>query len=76
MRNYGIRVSTYSQILRPGGLFEYFGILWRKKLLIFLVASFVSIAIMLIIHRIPNFYESHASIVISSPGNGDDQRRS
>jgi uncharacterized protein involved in exopolysaccharide biosynthesis len=57
--------------MRPRGLFEYLGILWRKKLLIFLVAASVSIATSLIIRRIPNVYESHASIVISNQGNND-----
>src|SRR5215475_1498801 len=58
------------QILRPRGLFEYLGILWRKTLLILLVAASVSIATFLIIRRIPNIYESHALIVISNQGNG------
>ena len=58
------------QILRPRGLFEYLGILWRKTLLILLVAASVSIATFLIIRRIPNVYESHALIVISNQGNG------
>ena len=62
------------EILRPRGLFEYFEILWRKKLLIFLVAGSVTIAAYLIIRRIPSFYESHASIVISNQGNGNDNR--
>src|SRR5215470_3845951 len=56
-------------IMRPRGLFEYLGILWRKKLLILLVAASVSIATFLIIRRIPNVYESHALIVISNQGN-------
>src|SRR5262245_3889765 len=59
-------------ILRPRGLFEYLGILWRKKLLILLVAASVSIATFLIIRRIPNVYESHALIVISNQGNGNN----
>ncbi|HEY9435935.1 MAG TPA: hypothetical protein VI260_31130 [Blastocatellia bacterium] len=62
------------EILRPRGLFEYVEILWRKKLLIFLVAASVSIATLLIISRIPSIYESHASIVISNQGNGNDDR--
>jgi uncharacterized protein involved in exopolysaccharide biosynthesis len=62
------------EILRPRSLFEYFGILWRKKLLIVLVAASVSIATFLIIRRIPNIYESHASIVISNQGSGSDDR--
>jgi uncharacterized protein involved in exopolysaccharide biosynthesis len=57
------------EILRPRGLFEYLKILWRKKLLIFLVAASVSIATSQIIRRIPNVYESHASIAISNQGN-------
>jgi uncharacterized protein involved in exopolysaccharide biosynthesis len=62
------------EIMRPRGLFEYLGILWRKKLLIVLVAASVSIATFLIIKRIPNVYESHALIVISNQGNGNDDR--
>ncbi len=60
------------EILRPRGLFEYLGILRRMKLLIFLVAASESIATFLIIRRIPNFYESHALIVISNQGNGNN----
>ena len=56
------------EILRPRGLFEYLEILWRKKLLIFLVAASVSIATLLIIRRIPNLYESRSLIVISNQG--------
>ena len=58
--------------LRPRGLFEYLGILWRKTLLILLVAASLSIATFLIIRRIPNVYESHALIVISNQGNGNN----
>jgi protein tyrosine kinase modulator len=59
-------------IMRPRGLFEYLGILWRKKLLIILVAASVSIATYQIIRRIPNVYESHALIVIANQGNGNN----
>src|SRR5262247_513284 len=62
------------EIMRPRGLFEYLGILWRKKLLILLVAASVSIAATQIIRRIPNVYESHALIVLSNQGNGNDGR--
>src|SRR5262245_1508582 len=62
------------EIMRPRGLFEYLGILWRKKLLILLVAASVSIAATQIIRRIPNVYESHALIAISNHGNGNDDR--
>jgi protein tyrosine kinase modulator len=60
------------EILRPRGLFEYLSILWRKKLLIFLVAASLSIATLQIIRHIPSVYESHALIVISNQGNGND----
>src|SRR5262245_26028899 len=60
------------EMMRPRGLFEYLGILWRKKLLILLVAASVSIATLQIISRIPNVYESHALIVISNQGNGNN----
>ncbi|HKQ91695.1 MAG TPA: Wzz/FepE/Etk N-terminal domain-containing protein [Blastocatellia bacterium] len=62
------------EILRPRGLFEYLGILWRKKLLIILVATSVLIATQQIIRHIPSVYESHALIVISNQGNGNDDR--
>src|SRR5215475_11551163 len=61
-------------IMRPRGPFEYLGILWRKKLLILLVGASASIATLQIIRRIPNVYESHALIVISNQGNGNDDR--
>jgi uncharacterized protein involved in exopolysaccharide biosynthesis len=57
--------------MRPRGPFEYLGILWRKKLLILLVAASVAIAIFQIVRRIPSVYESHALIVISNQGNDD-----
>ncbi len=48
---------------------EYLKILWRKKLLIFLVAASMLIASLLVIRRLPNQYESGAQIVISSQAN-------
>src|SRR5215510_6522819 len=60
------------EIMRPRGLFEYLGILWRKKPLILLVAASVSIATLQIIRHIPSVYESHALIVISNQGNGNN----
>src|SRR4029450_5288764 len=60
--------------LRPRGMIECVEILWRKKLLIVLVAASVSIATILIVRRIPNSYESRALIVLSNQaqGNGTD----
>ncbi|MBO0862838.1 MAG: hypothetical protein J2P21_30945 [Chloracidobacterium sp.] len=46
-------------------------ILWRKKLLIIVVATSVAIATSQIIRRIPNIYESHALIAISNQANND-----
>jgi len=57
--------------LRPRGMIEYLGIIWRKKLLIFLVAASVMTATSLIIRRIPNLYESRALIVISGQANDE-----
>src|SRR5262245_2086439 len=57
--------------LRPRGMIEYLEILWRKKLLIFLVSASVLIATLLIIRRIPNLYESRSLIVISGLTNDD-----
>jgi uncharacterized protein involved in exopolysaccharide biosynthesis len=59
------------ETLRPRGVFEYLEILWRKKLLIFLVAASVLSATLLIIRRIPNLYESRSLIVISGQANDD-----
>ena len=60
------------EIMRPRGLFEYLGILWRKKLLIVLVGASVLIATLQIIRHIPSVYESHALISISNQGNGNN----
>src|SRR5262245_54849189 len=60
------------EIMRPRGLFVYLGILWRKKLVILMVAASVSIATLQIVRRIPSVYESHALIVISNQGNGNN----
>jgi uncharacterized protein involved in exopolysaccharide biosynthesis len=57
--------------LRPRGVIEYLGILWRKKSLIFLVTASVLIATHLIIRRIPNLYESRSLIAISGQANDD-----
>jgi uncharacterized protein involved in exopolysaccharide biosynthesis len=57
--------------MRTRSVIEYLEILWRKKLLIFLVAASMLIATSLIIRRIPNIYESRSLIVISSQANDD-----
>src|SRR5215510_1471839 len=60
------------EIMRPRGLFEYLGILCRQTPLLLLVAASVSIAPLQIIRHIPSVYESHALIVISNQGNGNN----
>ena len=57
--------------LRPRGVIEYLEILWRKKLLIFMVATSVLVATLLIIRRIPNLYESRSLILITGQANND-----
>src|SRR5262245_2013447 len=57
--------------LRPRSLFEYLEIIWRRKLLIFVMAASILIAAYLVIRRIPNVYESRAMIVISKQANDD-----
>src|SRR5215475_4758792 len=59
------------ECLRPRGVIEYLEILWRKKLLIFMVAASVLIAALLIIRRIPNLYESRSLIIITVRANED-----
>ena len=48
---------------------EYLQIIWRRKLLIFFIAAGMLISSFLVIDRLPNVYESQASVVVSSPQN-------
>jgi uncharacterized protein involved in exopolysaccharide biosynthesis len=50
---------------RSRTLTEYAQIIWRRKLLIFLVAAGMLISSFLLIERLPNVYESQASVVVS-----------
>jgi uncharacterized protein involved in exopolysaccharide biosynthesis len=60
--------------LRPRGVIEYLGALWRKKLLIFFVAASMATATFLIIRRVPNLYESRSLIVINIQANDDQSQ--
>jgi uncharacterized protein involved in exopolysaccharide biosynthesis len=51
---------------------EYLQIIWRRKLLIFLITTGMLISTFLIIDRLPNVYESQATVVISGQ-QGDRQ---
>src|SRR6266498_1047744 len=44
---------------------EYLEIIWRRKLLIFLLAMGMLISTFLVIERLPNVYESRATVVTS-----------
>lgn len=50
---------------RSRTLTEYAQIIWRRKLLIFLIAVGMLISTFLMIERLPNVYESQASVVIA-----------
>jgi len=50
---------------RSRTLTEYFQILWRRKLLIFLLTIGMLISTFFVIDRLPNVYESRASVVTS-----------
>ncbi len=58
--------------MRARGVIEYLEILWRRKLLILLVAASMLVATSLIIRRVPSLYESRSLIVIS--GQANDQQ--
>lgn len=48
---------------------EYLQIIWRRKLVLFFIAAVMLISTFLVIDRLPNVYESRASIVISGKQN-------
>src|SRR5215467_1832822 len=52
---------------RPRGFSEYIRMVWRRRLVIFLVLTVVFVSALIVISRIPGFYESHASIVVTGP---------
>jgi len=45
---------------------EYLEIIWRRKLLIFLLAAVMLTSTFLVIDRLPNVYEAHATVVTSA----------
>lgn len=62
-------------IYRTRSIPEYLQVLWRRKLLIFLMASVMLISTLLVIAGIPNVYESRALVVISGQQTDDRQER-
>lgn len=54
------------ETLRPRRLAEFVGIIWRRKRLLALMMLAMLIATLFVIRRIPNRYESSASIVIGN----------
>ncbi|HWX40494.1 MAG TPA: hypothetical protein VN345_05030 [Blastocatellia bacterium] len=52
---------------RPRGFSEYIQMIWRRRLTIFLVLTILFVSALIVISRIPGFYESHASVVVVGP---------
>ena len=52
--------------IRPRSISEYAQMLWRRKLLFLAVAGATMIAAFVIINRLPDIYESRASVVVTS----------
>lgn len=57
--------------LRPRSPFEYVQLLWRRKLLIGVIALVVLLAALIVIKKMPNVYESRALIVITGLPNDE-----
>src|SRR5215510_10795755 len=53
--------------IRPRRITEYLEILWRRKMLFVLMTSALLISTIYIVRRVPNLYESRASVVITAP---------
>lgn len=52
---------------RPRTFTEYLQVIWRRKLMIFLVSALMLISTFFVISRIPDVYESRASVVVAGP---------
>ena len=48
---------------------EYVQVIWRRKLLIFLISAVMMLSTYYVINRLPNVYESRATVVISGQQN-------
>ncbi len=64
------------QTFRPRSGAEYFVLLWRRKWLILLYASGISLAALIVVNAIPNVYESEAVLVVSERAARDPALRS
>jgi uncharacterized protein involved in exopolysaccharide biosynthesis len=53
--------------IRPRRISEYLEILWRRKMLFVLMTGAVLISTLYIVRRVPNLYESKASVVVTAP---------
>jgi uncharacterized protein involved in exopolysaccharide biosynthesis len=51
--------------LRPRQLTELIGVLWRRKKLVLLMSLAMLLATLIVIRRIPNTYESSATVVVN-----------
>ena len=50
---------------RPRSLSEYVQVIWRRRLLFFLVAAILLISTFIVIAKMPDFYQSTASVVVA-----------
>lgn len=50
---------------RPRSLSEYAQVIWRRKLLFFLIAAILLISTFIVIARMPDIYQSTASVVVA-----------
>src|SRR5262245_57968001 len=52
---------------RPRTISEYLQLIWRRKMLFFLVASGMLLATFVLVGAMPNVYEARATVVAASP---------
>lgn len=58
--------------IRARSFTEYLQMIWRRRLVLLVVTSAVLIAAMIVINRLPDIYEAHASVVVT--GKHDDRQ--
>ena len=51
---------------RPRTITEYLQLIWRRRLLFFLIASGMLIATFLLVNQLPSIYEARATVVTAS----------
>src|SRR5215813_6669356 len=59
---------------RPRQLTELIGVLWRRKKLVLLMSLAMLLATLIVIRRMPNTYESSATIVVNLRNEPEDMQ--